>query len=110
MYIHKVTLENFRNYEKQEVEFCDNINIIYGDNAEGKTNIIESIFLCSIGKSFRAKKDSDLIQFEKDSCKINVDYEKIDRIGKITCKIGKQKTFFVNRSKTTKDKRYCWKD
>lgn len=66
----------------------------------GKTNIIESIFLCSMGKSFRAKKDNDLIQFEKNSCKIDVDFEKIDRTGKITCKIDKQKTFFVNRSKT----------
>lgn len=36
MYIKKVTLENFRNYEKQEVDFCDNINVIYGDNARWK--------------------------------------------------------------------------
>ena len=34
MYINKVTLENFRNYNNQEIEFCDNINIIYGDNAQ----------------------------------------------------------------------------
>lgn len=99
MYINKVTLENFRNYNNQEIEFCDNINIIYGDNAGGKTNIIESIFLCSMGKSFRAKKDSDLIKFDEEKCKIDVDYTKIDRIGKVTCKIDKQKTFFINRCK-----------
>ena len=61
MYIKEVTLENFRNYEKQKVEFNENINIIYGNNAQGKTNIIESIFLCAFGKSYRAKKDIDLI-------------------------------------------------
>ena len=96
MYINKVTLDNFRNYENQEIEFCDNINVIYGDNAGGKTNIIEAIFLCSLGKSFRTKKDNDLIEFEKDNCEINVNFTKIDRVGKVTCKIDKQKTFFIN--------------
>lgn len=65
----------------------------------GKTNIIESIFLCSMGKSFRAKKDSDLIKFDNESCKIDIEFEKIDRNGKVSCKIDKQKTFFVNRCK-----------
>ena len=50
MYIKELTLENFRNYEKQKIEFNKNINIIYGDNAQGKTNIIESIFLCALRK------------------------------------------------------------
>lgn len=47
MYIKNIALENFRNYEKQEVKLNENINIIYGNNAQGKTNIIESIFLCA---------------------------------------------------------------
>ena len=58
MYINKVKLENFRNYENQEIEFDKNVNIIYGDNAQGKTNILESIFICSLGKSFRTNKFS----------------------------------------------------
>ena len=66
----------------------------------GKTNIIESIFLCSMGKSFRARKDTDLIQFEKDKCSVQVFFEKVDRSGNITCKIDKQKVFLINRSKT----------
>ena len=102
MYINKVTLENFRNYDKQEIEFCDNINIIYGDNAEGKTNIIESIFLCSIGKSFRTKKDSDLIKFDRTKCKASVNFEKIDRSGTITCQIEKNKVFYINGVKQNK--------
>ena len=47
MYIKKVLLKNFRNYDEQEINLNKNINIIYGNNAQGKTNIIESIFLCA---------------------------------------------------------------
>ena len=66
MYIQKIKLENFRNYKKAEIKFDKNINIIYGDNAQGKTNILESIFVCSLGKSFRTNKDKELINKEKD--------------------------------------------
>ena len=76
MYINKLTLNNFRNYDDQEIEFGNNINIIYGDNAQGKTNIIEAIFLCSMGRSFRSKKDSDLIKFDKNDAKIKKLIEK----------------------------------
>ena len=58
MYLKKIELINFRNYEKQEINLGKNINIFYGDNAQGKTNIIESIFLCSFGKSYRTNKES----------------------------------------------------
>lgn len=68
----------------------------------GKTNIIEAIYLCSMGKSFRAKKDSDLIKFEKNDCKAKVYFEKKDRNGNITCKIDKQKTFLINGVKQKK--------
>ena len=68
----------------------------------GKTNIIESIYLCSMGKSFRAKKDIDLIKFEENSTNIDVNFKKIDRNGKITCKIDKQKTFYINDIKQNK--------
>ena len=50
MYINNISLENFRNYKNQKIELNKNINIIYGNNAQGKTNIIESIFLCSYRK------------------------------------------------------------
>lgn len=50
MYISNITLENFRNYDNQKLELNKNINIIYGNNAQGKTNIIEAIFLCAYRK------------------------------------------------------------
>ena len=89
-------MENFRNYEKQNIILNPDINIIYGNNAQGKTNIIEAIFLCSYGKSFRAKKDSDLIKFGKERAKVEVLYEKIDREGKITVNIDNKKLFYIN--------------
>ena len=53
MYIKKVKLENFRNYDNLEVEFKKDFNLIYGNNAQGKTNILEAIYLSAIGKSFQ---------------------------------------------------------
>ena len=77
-----IRLENFRNYEKKEIKLNKKVNIIYGDNAQGKTNIIESIFICSMGKSFRAKKDKELIKLGKEKACVEVDYKKQDRIRK----------------------------
>ena len=57
MYINKIKLQNFRNYNEQEIDLNKNINIFYGNNAQGKTNILEAIFLVSFGKSFRTNKD-----------------------------------------------------
>ena len=102
MYIKNVLLENFRNYEKQEITLNENINVIYGNNAQGKTNIIEAIFLCAYGKSFRAKKDSELINFNSNNSKVEVSYSKIDREGSIKAEIGEKKTFFINGGKQNK--------
>ena len=91
MWINKINLQNFRNYKKQEINLNKNINIFYGENAQGKTNIIEAIFLCSIGKSFRAKKDSEMINLENENATIEIEYEKSDRDGKIKIELGKRK-------------------
>ena len=96
MYIEKIKLENFRNYEKEEIEFDKNINIIYGDNAQGKTNILESIFVCSLGKSFRTNKDKEMINKNKDYTKIEMLSKKEDRKINIKCKIKEKKKFCIN--------------
>ncbi len=96
MYINKINLENFRNYEKEEIEFDKNINIIYGDNAQGKTNILESIFICSLGKSFRTNKDKELINKEKEYAKIKMISSKEDRDINIDFEISEKKKFSIN--------------
>ena len=102
MNITKIKLKNFRNYEEQEIELDKKINIFYGDNAQGKTNIIESIFLCSIGKSFRARKDIELIEFNKDFASSYIEYEKSDRDGNIKIDITRKKSIYINGIKIKK--------
>ena len=102
MWINKIYLQDFRNYEKQSINLNKNINIFYGENAQGKTNIIEAIFLCSIGKSFRAKKDSEMIKLEKDNSIVEIEYEKSDRDGKIKIELGKRKNIYLNGIKLKK--------
>ena len=70
MYIKSLEIKNFRNYEDFSIEFDKNLNIIIGKNAQGKTNLIEAVFLSSIGKSFRTSKESDLIKFGEENAKI----------------------------------------
>ena len=76
MYIREVELKNFRNYEHLNLKFNENVNFIIGNNAQGKTNLLESIFICSMGKSFRTSKDAEMIRFEKDFSKIKVTAQK----------------------------------
>ena len=102
MNITKIKLKNFRNYDEQEIELGKNINIFYGDNAQGKTNIIESIFLCSLGKSFRANKENELIKFNKDFAQVYIEYEKSDRDGNIKIDISNKKNIYTNGIKIKK--------
>ena len=62
MKINKIKLRNFRNYEDIEINFVDNINIIIGDNAQGKTNLLESIYVLAVTKSFLSMHDKNLIK------------------------------------------------
>lgn len=90
MYIKSLLLNNFRNYNKLNIELDKGINIFTGDNAQGKTNIVESIYYCSIGKSHRTSKDKELINWDKDEAyiKLYVCKERIDK--KIEIKIFKE--------------------
>ena len=61
MKIKEIKIENFRNYEKEEVFFHDKINVFVGKNAQGKTNLLESIYVSSLGRSFRTTKEKEMI-------------------------------------------------
>lgn len=102
MYIQKIKVENFRNYEKEEIVFDKNVNIIYGDNAQGKTNILETIFVCSLGKSFRTNKDKEMINKNKDFTKVEMISEKEDREVNIKFEIKEKKKFYINNIPTKK--------
>ena len=102
MLITNLKIENFRNYENLNLDLSKNINVFYGKNAQGKTNIIESVFLCAIGKSFRTNKDKELLKFGKDFFKIEIDYEKSDRNGKIKIEFSDKKNIYINGIKVKK--------
>ncbi|SMB87492.1 DNA replication and repair protein RecF [Desulfonispora thiosulfatigenes DSM 11270] len=70
MIINKLILENYRNYTSLDINFSENINLIVGDNAQGKTNLIEAIYYLAIGKTFRGAKDKELIYFKQDFFRI----------------------------------------
>jgi len=74
MKVKSIKLKNFRNYLDSEIQFEDGVNFIVGDNAQGKTNLIESIYICAMGKSFKNIKEKLLINFQKDYSLINLDY------------------------------------
>ena len=102
MLITNLKIKNFRNYEDLNLKLNKNINIFYGNNAQGKTNIIESIFLCAIGKSFRSNKDKEMIKFNEDFLNIEINYEKSDRDGKIKIDISDKKDIYLNGIKAKK--------
>ena len=102
MYIEKIKLFNFRNYIEQEISFDKNINIFYGNNAQGKTNIIEAIYLCAIGKSYRTNKDKEIININKNFSNVEINYSKKDREGKVKIELSNKKIISLNDIKAKK--------
>ena len=102
MYIDNLKIQNFRNYKYQEVNFENKINIFYGDNAQGKTNILESIFISSFGKSFRTNKEKELIKMGENFLKVQTHFQKKDRDGEIKVEISDKKNVYLNDVKLKK--------
>ena len=73
MYVKSIKIINFRNYKSEIFKFNKNINIIYGNNAQGKTNLLESIYFIALGKSHRSLNDKDLIKNDEIECKVEAD-------------------------------------
>lgn len=91
MEINRLTLSDFRNYEKETVCFSDGVNVIVGDNAQGKTNILEAVHMFSVGKSNRTPRDSELIRCGCPRAEIAMDYRAFNRDCTIEIKIERSK-------------------
>ena len=74
MYIKSIKLKNFRNYNELEAKFNKKVNFFIGQNAQGKTNLLESIYITSVGKSFRTNKDSEIIGFGKQYSSVKAEF------------------------------------
>ena len=102
MYLKNIKVKSFRNYEEQQIDFGKKINILYGQNAQGKTNILEAIFLCAFGKSFRTKKEKEMIEKDEEFAKVESENQKKDRDGKISIILSNKKIISVNGVKIKK--------
>ena len=104
MYISSLSLSNFRNYSSEKLEFSPYTNVIYGDNAQGKTNILEAVYLFSQGRSHRAKADRELIKFGKDFAKLQLEFHDKDRDYKANVQLIKngKKNIRINHVQITK--------
>lgn len=74
MVVKRLKFENFRNLSNSEIFPCEKVNVIYGDNAQGKTNLLEAIWLFCGGHSFRGSKENELIHFDNSFFKLNIDF------------------------------------
>lgn len=83
MFVKKLKLSGFRNYKSEEFEFVPATNILYGNNAQGKTNALEALYLFSIGKSFRTQQDRELINFDESYTRLYVEFEDAVRTNEI---------------------------
>lgn len=92
MIVKKLELENFRNYKELGLELDPGKNILYGNNAQGKTNILEAIYICSTTKSHRSNKDIELIKFNERESHIKIFLDKKDKEYRIDVHLRKNKT------------------
>lgn len=72
MWIEALECKNFRNYEGANVSFAPGINFLYGDNAQGKTNLLEAIYICSTSRSHKGSKGRDMIRFGEEEAHIRL--------------------------------------
>ena len=84
----KVELCNFRNAESETVTFSNGINVLHGENAQGKTNLLEAIYFISLGKSFRTTHDVEVIRFGEEFASVSLDYECSGREQNITMRFS----------------------
>ena len=79
MKVKSLSVANFRNYQQETITFCDDTNVIFGNNAQGKTNLLEAVYLFSHGKSHRAKSDTELVGFGNDFARLTLEFADKDR-------------------------------
>lgn len=100
MLIEDIRLINYRNYDNIKLKFNENVNIIIGKNAQGKTNLLEAIYITSTGRSFRTNKDREIINFDKNEgyVGINVKIDNITRFVEVKLSKDRPKRIRINKN------------
>ena len=100
MKINNISFKNFRNISAEKLNPCDTVNVIYGDNAQGKTNIIEGIWLFTGDKSFRSAQDSSMIKIGSDKItQLNMNFTARKQKLSAQINLSPQKKFVLNHVK-----------
>ena len=104
MFIKSLMLVNYRNYKDLNLEFGKNVNVFMGDNAQGKTNVLESIYYCSFAKSHRTSRDKELIAWDSSDAyiSINVGKDRLDKKIDINILKDGKKAIKINKIKINK--------
>lgn len=92
MIIKSLELADFRNYETINISFDKGTNILYGDNAQGKTNILEAIYVSATTKSHKGSKDKEIVNFNKEEAHIRTYLEKEDVEYRVDMHLRKNKS------------------
>ena len=87
MIVKRFRAENFRNIEACDIEFSPGVNLLYGQNAQGKTNVIEGIYYFGSGKSFRHARERDLIRYDCDHAQVAITYTDSVRENKMNYRV-----------------------
>ena len=90
MIVHECRLSSFRNVGTAAVGFSDGVNILIGDNGQGKTNLLEALYLCSIGKSFRGADEGEMIKFGESEARVAVEYSDAVRRQSIEIRMSRE--------------------
>lgn len=95
MYIENLELKNFRNYENLNIEPVKGVNILTGDNAQGKTNILEAVFFCAYGRSHRTSRDREMQMFDAPFTTVSVDVAREQNDKKIVLRFNGEGRKFI---------------
>ena len=103
MNVRKIALNGFRNYEWETAEFSPQTNVISGENAQGKTNLLEAVYMISCGKSFRTRLDREMVGFDYSEAEILADVFSHDRDQTVRIRLcpGQAKKITVNGVRKT---------
>ncbi len=100
MYVESIRLINFRNYKNLNLKFNKKTNIIIGKNAQGKTNLLEAIYICATGRSFRTSRDREIINFDKNEAYIGAEINtgRYDKFIEVKMERDKTKRIRINKT------------
>lgn len=110
MIIKRLELADYRNYEFLDIQFDKGTNILYGDNAQGKTNILESIYVAATTKSHKSSKDKEIVNFNKEEAHIRTYLEKegVETRVDMHLRKNKSKGIAIDGTKIKKSGRFAW--